>query len=123
MPLIGLRKLRHGWPIKMTSDSSNNDLLKSEISKIMKSDLYNLIRRYCNSYKIVDFSYELFLHDFTIIEYEMIPILELEKLISLINKYWSYFSYLVSNLSFDEERITVERCILCWMLFVICGFI
>ena len=37
MPLIGLRKLRHGWPIKMTSDSSNN-VLKSEISKIMKSD-------------------------------------------------------------------------------------
>ena len=122
MPLIGLRKLRHGWPIKMTSDSSNN-VLKLEISKIMKSDLYNLIRRYCNSYKIVDFSYELFLHDFTKIEYEMIPILELEKLISLINKYWSYFSYLVTNLSFDEERITVERCILCWMLFVICGFI
>ena len=82
--------------------------LSPEIIKIVKSDLYHLVRTYCNSYKIADFTYELFLHDFTRIEYEIIPIIELEKFISLVDRYWSYFSYLISNMSFDEERITVE---------------
>src|SRR5829696_5040991 len=92
----------------MISEPSHESL-SPEIIKIVKSDLYHLVRTYCNSYKIADFTYELFLHDFTRIEYEIIPIIELEKFISLVDRYWSYFSYLISNMSFDEERITVEQ--------------
>jgi hypothetical protein len=35
-------------------------------------------------------------------------IAEVERFISITNMYWSYLPYLISNLSFDEERISVE---------------
>ena len=71
-------------------------------------DLYPLIRRYCNSYQISDFRFELFLHDSTPIEYIVMDIAEVERLISIMNTYWSYFSYLIANLSFEEERGATE---------------
>ena len=82
--------------------------LNNEIIKEMKLDLYNLIRRYCNKYKITDFKYELFLHDSTKIEYMQSNIIEIERFSSIVNNYWSLFPHLMSNLSFDEEKKSIE---------------
>ncbi|HEX5185867.1 MAG TPA: hypothetical protein VFV86_03165, partial [Nitrososphaeraceae archaeon] len=76
--------------------------------KEIKNDLYYLIRRYCKSYQISDFRYELYLHDSTRIEYIKLQIVEIERLISIVYKYWSIFPYLISNLSYDEERKSLE---------------
>ena len=51
----------------------------------------------------------MFLHDFTRIEYSIIPIIEVVKFIALIDMYWSYFSNLVSNLSYEVERVTLDE--------------
>jgi hypothetical protein len=66
------------------------------------------IRRYCKSYKITDFEYELFLHDSTRIEYIVMEIAEVERFISIVSIYWSYFPFLISNLSFDEDVMLIE---------------
>jgi hypothetical protein len=86
----------------------SSKIIETEIIKKIKLDLYQLIRRYCKSYKITDFEYQLFLHDSTPIEYIVMKIAEVERFISITNMYWSYLPYLISNLSFDEERISVE---------------
>ena len=86
-----------------TSSTLNNEIIKE-----MKLDLYNLIRRYCRSYKITDFKYELFLHDSTKIQYMKSDIIEIERFSSIVNNYWSLFPYLISNLSFDEESKSTE---------------
>jgi hypothetical protein len=31
-----------------------------------------------------------------------------ERLFSIVDIYWSHFPYLISNLSFDEERVSIE---------------
>jgi hypothetical protein len=83
-------------------------LFTSEIIKEIKRDLYHLIRRYCKSYQISDFSYELFLHNSTRIEYIKLEIIEIERFFSIVSKYWSLFPYLISNLSYFEEGKSVE---------------
>lgn len=83
-------------------------ILTPNIIKEMKNDLYYLIRKYCKSYQISDFRYELYLHDSTRIEYIKLKIIEIERLISIVYKYWSLFPYLISNLSYDEERNSLE---------------
>lgn len=82
--------------------------LEPEVIEKIKLDLYPLIRRYCKSYKITDFEYELFLHDATKIKYIVMDIAEVERFISIVNIYWSYFPHLISNLSFDEDIISFE---------------
>ena len=59
--------------------------IEPEIIEKIKLDLYHLIRRYCKSYKITDFEYELFLHDSTRIEYTVMEIAEVERFISIVN--------------------------------------
>jgi hypothetical protein len=86
----------------------SSKIIETGIIKKIKLDLYQLIRRYCKSYKITDFEYQLFLHDSTPIEYIVMKIAEVERFISITNMCWSYLPYLISNLSFDEERISIE---------------
>ena len=85
-----------------------SDIFNLEIIKEIKRDLYNLIRRYCKSYRISDFRYDLFLHNSTRIEYTKLEIVEIERLISIVYRYWSLFPYLISNLSYFEEGKSVE---------------
>ena len=82
--------------------------IEPEIIEKIKLDLYHLIRRYCKSYRITDFEYELFLHDSVKIEYMVMKIAEVECFVSIVNFYWFYFPYLISNLSFDEEVMSFE---------------
>jgi len=91
----------------MTFEQSSK-ILEDEIVRKIKLDLYHLIRRYCKSYKIANFEYQLYLHDSTKIRYIVMGIAKVERFISITNMYWSYFPYLVSNLSFDDERISFE---------------
>jgi hypothetical protein len=88
-------------------NNSPKNSIEPEIIEKIKLDLYHLIRRYCKSYKITDFEYELFLHDSTRIEYIVMEIAKVERFISIVNYYWSYFPFLISNLSFDEGVISV----------------
>jgi septum formation topological specificity factor MinE len=92
---------------KLMFEQSNRIFRKDVIEK-MKRDLFNLIRRYCKSYQVSDFRFELYLHDSTRIEYIVVEIAEVERFISIVNTYWSYFSYLIPNLSFEEERVARE---------------
>jgi hypothetical protein len=74
----------------------------------MKDELYYLIRRYCKNYEIGSFKEELFLHDSTRIEYTVLFMGELDRFISLVQKYWNYFANLTSNLSINEEKANIE---------------
>ena len=76
---------------------------------MMKNDLYYLIRTYCFKYKIGNFKEELFLHDSTPIQYTTLPMAELDRFLSLVFKYWDYFLNLISNLSCNEETVSIEQ--------------
>lgn len=91
----------------MNPDNTPPLLDQKTIDK-MKEDLYYLIRRYCKSYEIGKFKEELFLHDSTRIQYTTLPMAELDKFISLVDKYWIYFANLASNLSCYEQTTSVE---------------
>lgn len=74
----------------------------------MKEDLYYLIRRYCKSYEIGNFKEELFLHDSTQIQYSHLPMAELDRFISLVEKYWDYLANIATNFSSYEETTSLE---------------
>jgi hypothetical protein len=38
-----------------------------------------------------------------------------ERLFSIVDIYWSHFPYLISNLSFDEERVPIARTAHTWL--------
>jgi len=92
----------------MSLEPFTTNVLKPEVVKNIKLDLYYLIRRYCRSYSITQFRRQLFLHDFTRIEYVVIDVEEVERLLSIVDRYWSYFPYLISNLSNDEESVSID---------------
>ena len=74
----------------------------------MKLDLYYLVRKHCHSAKIGDFKSELFLHATSRIEYKIMDILSAERFISLVYKYWHYFTQLISTVSVEEQTIFYE---------------
>jgi len=82
--------------------------LDDESIEKMKSDLYNLIRSHCRSYLISDSRYELFLHDSTRIEYDVMEIIQVERFLDLLNRYWDYFPHIISNLSFEDDSKSIE---------------
>jgi len=83
-------------------------LINEETVDKIKSELYNLIRRYCKAYNISRTHYELWLHDSTNIEFDMMRVSEVERFISLIIDYQEYFRNLISNLSFESVLRNIE---------------
>lgn len=84
------------------------EVFTNNVKNNIKLELYYLIRQYCKSYKIAEFRYDLFLHDFTKIKYIIMQIETIERFISIVTKYWDYFLYLVSNLHFEEDIVNIE---------------
>jgi hypothetical protein len=74
----------------------------------MIEDLYYLIRRHCHSYQIEAFTQEMFLHDSTPIRYTAVPIVEVERFIMLVQRYWEFLNDIVLHLSFVDVPIQVE---------------
>ena len=52
------------------SHEKQEQLFNEQITNKIKSELYHLIRRYCNTYNISGTHYELWLHDSTKIEFD-----------------------------------------------------
>src|SRR5688500_8322234 len=105
------KRQRVGCLRMMTNyDNTTNaiPLIDQKTKVRMQHELYYLIRRYCQSYEIGHFEAELFLHDSTRIKYTRLTVVDLDRFISLVGKYWDYFANLSSNLSFYEETISNE---------------
>jgi hypothetical protein len=85
-----------------------SDLTISKLS--FKAYLGDMKLKYLESFEVIQIMEEQ-PEDIDIV----MTIAGVERLFSIVDIYWSHFPYLISNLSFDEERVSIARTAHTWL--------
>jgi hypothetical protein len=92
----------------MTDETQDTGVFDKDTLSKMKGELFTLIRKYCHTTRIDNFRNKIFLHDSTPIEYTSVQILEVERFIGLVMKYWDYLGKLTLRLSYRSIPTAIE---------------